>query len=467
MKKRILAMLLAITMMIGMVPVQVFATETEPAETIEEIVETTAAAVETTAEAVETTETVIETTAAATEAAEETTEAATEEVTLPEEPEKETEPAIMVSGSVEAANAAPSGDSIGSVRVIVENTTYTTEEGAPWSGTLVDTQVTLLDDMTMMTAILTALNDKGHTWVGTGADDGDTTGWNITYISSIKKDGTSALSEMDGGSESGWMGTLNDWFVDKGFESWKAGKDLLDGDVIHVMYTQNGYGADIGGGWDNKLGYLSSLSASAGTLDTAFDKDTLAYTLTVPYGTGAVDISAAAENKEDKVTVLVGDTEYRRGENVAVANGTVITINCGETTTEDENGDDIDVPTKTYTITVSVAACEHQWDDATCTAPKTCSICGATEGEANGHSWTDATCIAPKTCSACGETEGEIDADAHDYGEDGICTLCGADKNAPVPFSQSVTIPSNGNSSWGYVSKLVLSGTDGGIYEVY
>ena len=28
---------------------------------------------------------------------------------------------------------------------------------------------------------------------------------------------------------------------------------------------------------------------------------------------------------------------------------------------------------------------EHDWIKATCTEPKTCSICGATEGEAKGH----------------------------------------------------------------------------------
>lgn len=30
--------------------------------------------------------------------------------------------------------------------------------------------------------------------------------------------------------------------------------------------------------------------------------------------------------------------------------------------------------------------CSHEWDDATCTAPKTCSVCGETEGDALGHS---------------------------------------------------------------------------------
>ncbi len=50
----------------------------------------------------------------------------------------------------------------------------------------------------------------------------------------------------------------------------------------------------------------------------------------------------------------------------------------------------------------------HTWQDATCTAPKTCAGCGATEGEVLPHDWKDATCTAPKTCAGCGETEGEV-----------------------------------------------------------
>lgn len=53
-------------------------------------------------------------------------------------------------------------------------------------------------------------------------------------------------------------------------------------------------------------------------------------------------------------------------------------------------------------------ACEHEWKDADCAAPKTCNLCGQTEGEkTNDHKWEEATTEAPKTCSVCGQTEGE------------------------------------------------------------
>lgn len=50
---------------------------------------------------------------------------------------------------------------------------------------------------------------------------------------------------------------------------------------------------------------------------------------------------------------------------------------------------------------------EHVWEAATCSSPKTCKDCGATEGETLTHEWAEATYSAPKTCTLCGLTEGE------------------------------------------------------------
>ena len=68
------------------------------------------------------------------------------------------------------------------------------------------------------------------------------------------------------------------------------------------------------------------------------------------------------------------------------------------------------------------AAAGHNWVDATCTTPKTCSKCNATEGAAAGHNWVDATCTAPKTCSKCNTTAGT--ALGHYY-VDSKCSRCG------------------------------------------
>ncbi len=50
----------------------------------------------------------------------------------------------------------------------------------------------------------------------------------------------------------------------------------------------------------------------------------------------------------------------------------------------------------------------HSWTAADCDSPRTCSVCGETDGAALGHTWTAATCTTPKTCSACGKTEGTV-----------------------------------------------------------
>ena len=64
----------------------------------------------------------------------------------------------------------------------------------------------------------------------------------------------------------------------------------------------------------------------------------------------------------------------------------------------------------------------HNFKDATCTEPKTCKVCGATEGAALGHSFKDATCTDAKICEVCGTKEGS--ALGHDF-QSGACTRCG------------------------------------------
>ncbi|MCM1217801.1 MAG: hypothetical protein NC548_25195 [Lachnospiraceae bacterium] len=79
---------------------------------------------------------------------------------------------------------------------------------------------------------------------------------------------------------------------------------------------------------------------------------------------------------------------------------------------------------------------KHEWVEATCTEPRTCSVGGETEGEALGHTWTEATCTAPKTCSVCNETEGE--ALGHEwieatYDAPMTCSVCSETEGEPLP----------------------------------
>ena len=108
----------------------------------------------------------------------------------------------------------------------------------------------------------------------------------------------------------------------------------------------------------------------------------------------------------------------------------------------------------------------HTWVDATCTAPKTCSVCAATEGEALGHTWVDATCTAPKTCSVCAATEGE--ALGHTWVEatteaPQTCTVCAATEGERIitdpRFTSASAAPVVG--SWKYA--IQMTGEDMGI----
>lgn len=79
--------------------------------------------------------------------------------------------------------------------------------------------------------------------------------------------------------------------------------------------------------------------------------------------------------------------------------------------------------------------CEHNWEKADCTTPKTCSECGETKGNALGHKWVDATCEKGKYCSICKALEGEPlghSWKAATCTEAQICITCQVTKDAAL-----------------------------------
>ena len=226
---------------------------------------------------------------------------------------------------------------VGMARVIVENTTFPKAEGAVWEGTLADTWIELTGESTMMGCVVEALD--GHTVVGAESN----------YISSIDD-----LKEQQGGSMSGWMGTLNDWFTNFGFGEFTVAKGTLHaGDEIRVMYTRNA-GVDLGGDWESTDTRLKALTFSAGKLTPKFSGDTFTYTLTVPDGTTRLLVTPTAANKNYQVRTYLGTQatgrEYSRTSLIPIANGSVITVVCADdswpTMNEESDGK------RTYTINV-------------------------------------------------------------------------------------------------------------------
>lgn len=239
--------------------------------------------------------------------------------------------ALIMALSLLPVSVLAADDHTGQVHVTVENTTWAEADGAPWEGMLVDEWVTLQDDSSMMSCIVDALTAGGYSQ--TGADTG--------YISEIN-----GIEEKDAAEGSGWMGTLNDWFTSEGFAAYTvANGKLKAGDEIAVQHTCN-LGADIGGAFGDSNKTLKAIALSAGELNPAFSSGVHDYTMILPEGVTALTVTPTASNKQNRVRIYVGGTEYGRKDAIPVQVGTVITLKVGN---------DGDAAPEIYTIALQAA----------------------------------------------------------------------------------------------------------------
>ncbi len=313
----------------------------------------------------------------------------------------------------------------GMARVIVENTTFPKAEGAVWEGTLADTWIELTGESTMMGCVVEALD--GHTVVGAESN----------YISSIDD-----LKEQQGGSMSGWMGTLNDWFTNFGFGEFTVAKGTLHaGDEIRVMYTRNA-GVDLGGDWNNSDTRLKALTFSTGKLAPKFSGDTFTYTLTVPEGTTSLLVTPTAANKNYQVRTYLGTQatgrEYSRTSLIPIANGSVITVVCADDSwpTMNETSDG----KRTYTINVVYG--EVKSDDAGVTSVKVAGVSAAAGTAENSYSVTlpaGTEVTADSFVIALSDDKATLTGPAK--GEDGVWTFTvTAEDGTAVTYSVTVTV---------------------------
>ena len=252
--------------------------------------------------------------------------------------------ALIMALSLLPVSVLAADDHTGQVHVTVENTTWAEADGAPWEGMLVDEWVTLQDDSTMMSCIVDALTAGGYSQ--TGADTG--------YISEIN-----GIEEKAAAEGSGWMGTLNDWFTSEGFAAYTvANGKLKAGDEIAVQHTCN-LGADIGGAFGDSNKTLKAIALSAGELNPAFSSDVHDYTMILPEGVTALTVTPTASNKQNRVRIYVGGTEYGRKDAIPVQVGTVITLKVGN---------DGDASPETYTIALQAAGTLLSGDNVSLTS---------------------------------------------------------------------------------------------------
>lgn len=141
----------------------------------------------------------------------------------------------------------------------------------------------------------------------------------------------------------------------------------------------------------------------------------------------------------------------------------------------------IEIDPEVITEETEIETHEHIWIDATCTEPKTCSVCGEKVGsplghdvddmtcttggtcnrcgdevEAPGHKWKDATCTEPKTCSVCGETEGEALGHTTSFGK---CSRCGLEFYEPLKGNGDDVLTDINLSDGLYRAHIVYSGS--------
>lgn len=312
----------------------------------------------------------------------------------------------------------------GMTRVIVENTTFPKAEGAAWEGTLADTWIELTDESTMMGCVVEALD--GHTIVGAESN----------YISSIDN-----LKAFDGGTMSGWMGTLNDWFTNFGFGEFTVAKGTLcAGDEIRIMYTRTV--EDLGGSWNNSDTRLKALTFSAGKLTPKFSGDTFTYTLTVPDGTTSLLVTPTAANKNYQVRAYLGTQakgrEYTRTSLIPIENGSVITVVCADDSwpTMNETSDG----KRTYTITVVYG--EVKSDDAGVTSVKVAGVSAAAGTAENSFSVTlpaGTEVTADSFEITLSDSKATLTGPAK--GEDGVWTFTvTAEDGTAVTYSVTVTV---------------------------
>ena len=249
------------------------------------------------------------------------------------------------------------GNEVGKVKVIVENFT------ANPSKVFAQGWYTLQQDDTMMTLILKALDSEGYTWEGTGGTKGGDRDYTITYLASITDKDGNTLGEFSTTQGSGWMATLNDWFVNLGLQEFGASKSgfckVENGDEIHAMFTEN-YGADIGGSWGVSDTSLKALTISGGTLVPTFNGSVLEYKLVVPAGGSTVTVTPTAANKNYMVRTFLNQYNvdsacYKRMESFKVKEGDVIYIGVGDRrwpSMNNNSGYEIDYTGTKYAIQV-------------------------------------------------------------------------------------------------------------------
>ncbi len=229
--------------------------------------------------------------------------------------------ALSVAAASAAGTLTASAERTQRVRVTIENNTLTEENGAAWTGTLVDEWVEIDSSSTAKGVLLQVLENHGYTQTGAEND----------YITEIN-----GLSASDGGAMGGYMISIDDWFTDEGVSAYtvESGK-LENGDEIKLSFSVN-YGADLGYSWSGSSTALKSVEFSAGELAEPFTADKLDYEVYLPADTNEITVKYEAENKayrakvyKNTLTPSENGTDYKPSQAIEIKDGDTIYIMIG------------------------------------------------------------------------------------------------------------------------------------------
>lgn len=145
---------------------------------------------------------------------------------------------------------------------------------------------------------------------------------NFTTVSGKKVSDGYGLGEFSVGSESGWMISYNNWFINKGASEFY----VKNNDEIKWQFTATGLGKDIGCDFNNPIAKIKNLHFTSGRLSPSFSTNNKSYTLTLPKGKSNVAINATLENYYSRVTYHYNGKSYSDNEYFKVKDNTSITV---------------------------------------------------------------------------------------------------------------------------------------------
>lgn len=290
--------------------------------------------------------------------------------------------------------------------------------------------------------------------LGIKADYSYSSEYNSFYLATIQQFYTPSgkyvekFGEFMSGSASGWMITLNNWFINLGVSHF----EVENGDVIKWQNTCQ-TGSDIGG--NNKTANLVDLvfKGKPGTLSPKFNNSTKQYIYTIPKSVTSIQIEARPESGLAATLYEVEGVTYQTYDSIPVKNGTVIKVICqykgtGSTVLEEKSwavtiqvqGEATVTPGKPENVVTTIAPKVTAKDGVAAVTVSASDMSTAIADAKKNDS--DTIVIAPEINGKANKTSVEVPKSS--------LTSMGSDTNADLKIvtpTGNVTIPTDALSS--------------------